>query len=92
MRALVMVLDLALWIVQGIVMLLVVVPMQRISQLLTWLSWKVIKGPYYFVVQTRRRMKGEPLWKDTDIMIGIPPPRSEWVGVLDPADIEDILK
>jgi hypothetical protein len=94
MRVVVVVLDLLLWLVQGVVMLLFVVPLQRLAQLLTWVSWKVIKGPYYFVVQSRRRMKGEPLWKDTDIMIGIQPPRSEWqrLGVLDPDDIEDILK
>lgn len=74
MRPLVVVLDLLLWFVQGVVMLLLVVPLQRTAQALTWVSWKIIRYPYYSVVRLRRRITGRELWQESDLMIGIPKP------------------
>lgn len=78
MKPVVVVLDVALWFVQGAVMLLLVVPMQRFAQLLTWASWKVLRFVYYPVSKARRRMTGRPLWQDSDLQLGITPPKSEW--------------
>lgn len=90
MKPLVVVLDVALWILQGVIMLLVVVPLQRTAQLLTWLSWKVLRYAYYFVSVSRRRMMGRPLWQDSDLQLGIRPPKSEWarLGVVDPDTLD----
>jgi hypothetical protein len=70
--------DLLLWVVQGIVMLVLIVPLQRVAQALTWVSWKIIKHVYYQgIVLTRRRITGRPLWSDFDLQLGIHPPPSE---------------
>ena len=94
MRPLVVVVDLLLWFVQGIVMLLFVVPMQRIAQGLTWGSWRVLRWMYYPVVLLRRRITGRPLWQDSDLMIGIKPPESEWarLGIVEitEADLKEM--
>lgn len=67
-----------LWIVQGIVMLVFIVPLQRISQLMSRASWWIIKWVYYKgIVLTRRRLTGRPLWSDTDLQIGAQPPPDE---------------
>ena len=90
MRPLVVVVDLLLWFVQGIVMLLFVVPLQRTAQGLTWVSWRVLRWMYYPVVLLRRRITGRPLWQDSDLMIGIPPPASEAarLGVVEITDAD----
>ncbi len=92
MRPLVIVVDLLLWFVQGLVMLLLVVPMQRTAQLLTWASWKVIRYAYYSVVLLRRRICKRPMWSDSDLMLGIPAPRSEWerLGIVDVENLPEI--
>lgn len=70
--------DLVLFLVQGVVMLVLVVPLQRTSQLMNWCSWKIIKYVYYYgVVVPRRKLTGRPVWRDTDLMLGIQPPQSE---------------
>lgn len=92
MRPLGVLLSLVLWAVQGAIMLLLVVPLQRTAQLLTWVSWKVIRHPYYFVSQTRRRLDGRPLWQDSDLQLGITPPKSEWdrLGIIDVDTLREI--
>lgn len=78
MRVLIALVDMFLWLVQGIVMLVLVVPLQRTAQALTWLSWKIIKHVYYYgVVVPRRKLTCRPVWQDTDLMLGIQPPVSE---------------
>jgi hypothetical protein len=77
------VVDIVLWCIQGLLMLVFVVPLQRTAQALTWASWKVIHWPYYRgVVRLRRRITGRPLWQESDAMIGIPNP-SEAVEISD---------
>jgi hypothetical protein len=78
MRPFIAVIDLLLWLVQGLLMLVFVVPLQRTAQALTWVSWKVIRWPYYRgIVLTRRRLTGRPLWQDSDMLLGIQAPPSE---------------
>ncbi len=82
--------DLLLWLVQGVIMLVLVVPLQRIAQALTWVSWRVLRWVYYPIVVTRRRITGRPLWQDSDMMIGIQPPASEAarLGVVEITDVD----
>jgi hypothetical protein len=91
MRQLALAIDLALWLVQGLVMLVFVVPLQRIAQALTWASWRTIRWIYYPIVRLRRRITGRPLWQDSDLMIGISPPASEAarLGIIEISDDED---
>lgn len=79
MRPLIALVDLLLWCLQGFVMLVLVVPFQRAGQALTWFSWRVLIPWVYYrgVVLTRRRITGGPLWRDSDLMLGITPPESE---------------
>lgn len=86
------VVDIVLWCIQGLLMLVLVVPLQRTAQALTWASWKVIHWPYYRgVVRLRRRITGRPLWQESDRMIGIPPPGGEVdvIGVMEISDLKD---
>ena len=92
MRAIIAAVDLILWCIQGMVMLVLVVPFQRTGQALTWFSWRVlIRWVYYEgVVIPRRRLTGRPLWSDTDLMLGIQPPASELarLGIVNVTEVD----
>jgi hypothetical protein len=53
-RAVIIVIDLLLWCLQGVIMLVLIVPLQRTAQALTWVSWKIIKHVYVLIVPLQR--------------------------------------
>jgi hypothetical protein len=53
--------------------ILIALPFLLLGQIGQW-GMGIVRGPYYRIVQARRKLAGEPLWKPYDALLGIGAP------------------